>query len=184
MCVYGFKSKGQFPNIFCKFFAEYGTPSILCRNNAKEELSEEVMDITREVGTKDQWSEPYYPNQNPVEGCAIKYLKEQSHVLMDRTGALDSTWFFAIKYLCEIHDRTADLSHPQSITPYQMGTGVTPDISAYLQFEFWEPILYLDHEESWPRSRERPGRWLGVCDHVGDALTYWVLDDQSKQVLA
>jgi hypothetical protein len=31
---------------------------------------------------------------------------------------------------------------------------------------------------------ERSGRWLGVTLNIGDALTFWVLDDQSKQVLA
>ena len=63
-------------------------------------------------------------------------------------------------------------------------TGVTPDISADLQFSFWQPILYLDNEHSWPSSKEHPRHWLGVCHNIGDALTYWVLDDQSKQVLA
>jgi len=42
--------------------------------------------------------------------------------------------------------------------------------------------LFLDTEESWPATREHPGRWLGVAHNVGDELTYWVLDDQSKQV--
>ena len=61
---------------------------------------------------------------------------------------------------------------------------MTADISAFLQFCFWERVLYLDHEESWPRSHERPGYWLGVAHNIGDALTYWIYDDQSKQVLA
>jgi hypothetical protein len=65
-----------------------------------------------------------------------------------------------------------------------MCTGVTPDISAYLQFTFWEAILFLDSEESWPHTKEHPGRWLGVAHNIGDALTYWIFDDQSKQVLA
>jgi hypothetical protein len=31
-----------------------------------------------------------------------------------------------------------------------------PDITVYLHFTFWEPILYLDHElASWPESKER-----------------------------
>src|SRR5687768_6644614 len=31
---------------------------------------------------------------------------------------------------------------------------------------------------------ERSGRWLGVAHNIADALKFWVLDDQSKQVLA
>ena len=49
---------------------------------------------------------------------------------------------------------------------------------------FWQPILYLDNETTWPSSYERSGYWLGVADNIGDLLTYWIFDDQSKQVLA
>jgi hypothetical protein len=92
-------------------------------------------------------------------------------------------WYYAIKYIAEIHERTADFSLPNQITPYEMGTGITPDISAYLQFTFWERVIWLDNEEKWPASKERNGYWLGVCHNVGDHLTYYILDDQSKQVV-
>ena len=32
--------------------------------------------------------------------------------------------------------------------------------------------------------QERTGRWVGVTEHIGDQLTYWILDEQSKQLLA
>ena len=70
------------------------------------------------------------------------------------------------------------------MTPIQFKSGVTPDISAYLQFTFWQPILYLDHESEWPASKERSGRWVGLAQSIGDLLTFWTLDDQSKYILA
>ena len=70
------------------------------------------------------------------------------------------------------------------MTPLQFQQGITPDISAFLQFTFWQPVLYLDHESTWPASKERSTRWIGVAYGIGDALTFWILDDQSKQVLA
>ena len=70
------------------------------------------------------------------------------------------------------------------MTPIQYQRGVTPDISAYLQFTFWQPILYLDHEALWPSSKERSGRWVGLAQGIGDLLTLWVHDDQSKHILA
>ena len=66
------------------------------------------------------------------------------------------------------------------MTPLQYQSGVTPDISAYLQFTFWQAILYLDHESDWPAFEERSGRWLGIAKGIGDLLTFWILDDQSK----
>ena len=56
-----------------------------------------------------------------------------------------------------------------------MRHGVTPDISAYILFTFWEKILYLDNEQSYPNSKEVPGYFLGVAKHSGDALTFNIL---------
>ena len=51
---------------------------------------------------------------------------------MDRIGAPDVSWYFACKHICDIHDRSSDPKLPNKVTPYQMGTGITPDISAWL----------------------------------------------------
>ena len=81
--VYGMKSKGQFPDIYRDFIREHGSPIALRRDNAREEGSAEVLRIQRDMFIKDQFIEPYNPQQNPVELRAIKYLKEHSHVLLD-----------------------------------------------------------------------------------------------------
>ena len=86
MNVHGFHSKGKFPQLYRNFIQENGAPSILRRDNAKEEASAEVDAINRELYVKDQWSEPYYPNQNPVESRMICYLKHATHTLLDKTG--------------------------------------------------------------------------------------------------
>ena len=91
---------------------------------------------------KDQYSEPYKPQQNPVELRAIKYLKDHTHVLLDRTGAPESCWFLAIKYLADIHNICADPTMNNQI-PLTMRYGVTKDISAWLQLQFWQQVLYL-----------------------------------------
>ena len=95
---------------------------------------------------KDQLSEPYNSQQNPVESNAIRYLKGQIYVLMDQTGAPDSLWFMAAKDVADNHSICSDPRYSDSSTPIQYQQGVTPDISVYLQFTFWETILYLDHE--------------------------------------
>ena len=179
MNVAGFHSKGEFPNLYQDFLCNEGAPSILRRDNAKEETSAEVDEIHRELFIKDEWSEAYYPNQNPVESRMIRYLKQATHTLLDRTGAPDSAWYHACVYICEVHNRTADMKLKDGMTPYQMRHGVTPDISAYLQFTFWQPVVFLDTEESWPTTRERPGCWLGVAHNIGDCLAYWLYDDQT-----
>ena len=44
--------------------------------------------------------------------------------------------------------------------------------------------MYLDHEAVWPHSKKRAGRWVGVAHNIGDTLTYWIYDEQSKCILA
>ena len=103
---------------------------------------------------------------------------------MDRVNAPDSLWFPCVKHLSEIHNLCSDPNLPNEITPFEARRGITPDISASLQFSFYERVLYLDSEVSWPTTKERSGRWIGVSTNVGDHLTYYILDDQSKQILA
>ena len=43
----------------------------------KRELSEEIKEINRDFMFKDQFTEPYHPQQNPVESNAIRYIKGQ-----------------------------------------------------------------------------------------------------------
>ena len=90
----------------------------------------------------------------------------------------------AAQYVAAIHKICSDPRLPDEMTPLQYLKGVTPDISAYLQFTFWQPVLYLDHEAEWPSSKERSGRWIGLAQGIGDLLTFWILDNQSKHILA
>ena len=181
--VYGFHRKGRnFPAIYRQFIKENGAPSVLRRDNEIAEQSDNVMDIQRELYIKDQFSEVENQWQNPVESQAIKWLKHSSHTLLDRTGAPDTAWYFAVKYLSEIHNICYDKL--LGMCPKQKRFGRTVDISAYLQFHFWQRVLYLNHEEKWPHSNERPGYWVGVAHNVGDPLTYWIYDDQAKRLFA
>ena len=61
-------------------------------------------------------------------------------------------------------------------TPIEKAFGVTPDISALIQFYFYQPVMYLDtNKPSYPNSKELFGYWVGVAENVGDALTYTIL---------
>ena len=57
-------------------------------------------------------------------------------------------------------------------------------LTALLQYRWFEPVYYHSGNASFPtQSAERLGRWVGVADSQGDALTYLVLDDETQQVL-
>lgn len=57
-------------------------------------------------------------------------------------------------------------------------------VSALMQFRWYEPVLYHVTDVSFPsQSTEKQGRWVGVADYIGDALTYLILDDVTEQVI-
>ena len=61
-----------------------------------------------EMLVSSQFSEPKNQQQNPVELCAIKWLKDNIKVLRARTGAPANVWLQAGEYLVDIHNITSD----------------------------------------------------------------------------
>jgi len=53
-------------------------------------------------------------------------------------------------------------------------TGNTPDISEYLDFEWFQPVWVFD-TASFPEQRRTIARWIGVAHRVGQAMCYWIL---------
>lgn len=115
--VYEIKSKGEFPSIYKDFIQNHKAPSALRRDNAREEQSEAVRNINRKYMIKDQLSKPYNPQQNPIESNAIRYLKGQIYVLLDRTEAAASLWLMAAKYIADVHNICSDPKRPNGIRP-------------------------------------------------------------------
>jgi hypothetical protein len=180
--LYGFSKQKSFKHIFREFIRTQGAPSLLRTDNGSELKSEAVHATMREFMIKDGQSEAHHQHQNPVERGAALWFKSDVPVLLDRTGAPDSAWELAGEYLCLVNKHC--WREQLGMTPIQKRTGVTPDISALLQFSFWERVLFLDHEASFPSSRERSGYWCGIAENVGDALTFKIYDDQTGVVVA
>ena len=59
-----------------------------------------------------------------------------------------------------------------------LGTRLTSRHS--LQFTFYEPIYFLDQDACFPETGERLGRFVGIAENHGDALTYWILTQDDK----
>ena len=67
----------------------------------------------------------------------------------------------------------------------QKVTGYVQDSSKFLHYHWWQPVYYLDQNSQEPgESSEKRGRWCGIAEDVGDVLTYWILTDDTKQLLA
>ena len=127
-------------------------------------------------------SEPYHQSKNLAEGRYCT-LKSWTYTIMNRSGAPADCWL-----LCMIH-ASYILNHLScealgGNVPLGMLYGVSPDISILLLYTFFQPVFYATHNQSYPSaSEERADRWVGFAEHVGDALTHKLLDDDTKKIL-
>ena len=61
--------------------------------------------------------------------------------------------------------------------------GETPDISEWLDFEFYDRVWYYDQNKiEIDGSGRRLARWLGVAHRVGSDLCYWLLLESGKVI--
>jgi hypothetical protein len=100
-----------------------------------------------------------------------------------RTGAPKTLWLTMAKYLADIHNTTVDKTLDWQI-PLGEQKGETPDISAFLQFKYYEKIYSLDTQMKIPSTKECPGYWLGVAHNVGNRLAYVILTANTRQIIA
>jgi hypothetical protein len=180
--VYGMKSESEMPEAYKDFIREEGAPNILRRDNSQIQSGKRTTSINREYFIKDEFTEPGHPQQNPAELRAVKFIKNHTQVLLDRTGAPENCWLLACEYIADIHNVCADESIGYRI-PREVRHGGLQDISAFLEYRFYEPIFYLDSDETFPSSKEKPGWWVGVARNVGDTMTFKILTDDSHKVV-
>lgn len=99
-----------------------------------------------------------------------------------RTGALKQVLYWMAKYLADIHNISADETLDWA-TPWSKRKGETLDILAFLQFRFYERVYYMDPDDKFPVMKEKTGYCLGVTQHVGDALCFFILSTDTHIVL-
>jgi len=84
-------------------------------------------------------------------------------------------WDFCCGYTVELRNRLArTLPQLHGRTPWEKITGNTPDISEFLEFQWYEPIWYYE-PTAFPEERHLIARWIGVAHRVGQAMCYWIL---------
>ena len=151
-----------------------GAMNTLVSDNAKAQISQRAKDILRQLCIKDRQSEPYRGNQNFAE-LGWRDTKAKIKVLLDSRNAPSDCWLLAGQYVCFLQNHIAYESLGWR-TPWEWVYGHTPDISALLQFEFYEPVYYQHYGSEFPSdSSESIGRFVGIAENVGHSMTYKIL---------
>ena len=180
--VFPMKLASDMVGTFEDLIRKRGAPNELASDNAKEQTCKAVDEVLRMYSIGDFQSEPHQQHQNFAER-RIQEVKKLSDGIMDKTGTPAKMWLLCLMYVVYLQNHLATESIGWK-TPLEAATGQKADVSALLQFRWWEPVYYLADARTYPtESREKLGRWVGVAENQGDALTYQVLDDISGKVI-
>jgi hypothetical protein len=175
--IYGMVSENSGPEALLEFFREIGVPLSIRRDNSKMQASQAWNDIMRKYNCKDEFTEPYNPQQNPAERN-IGMIKTAMKRCFADTGCDPRAWFRLAAHISDVQNCTAYKSLGWR-TPMEKCTGQTPDITGLLLFKFWEPVYYYDP----PTEGELIGRWMGRAPNYGDTMCYWILTADTNQLI-
>jgi hypothetical protein len=168
------------------FICYKGAPTALKSDNALTQMiGTKTCEILRLYNIRDFCCEPHNQQQNSAK-CRIQDMKNMSTMTMDATGTPPEYWLLNILYVTHVLNHTAHKSLKWK-TPIEVSHGKLPDISPFLAFHWWELIYFeaaccKDHFPS--GCCEILGCWVGIAENVGDILTYWILSESTRHVIA
>ena len=179
--IYGMKTDKQFVNTLEDNICERGAMNKLISDRAQVEISSKVHDVLRALTIGNWQSEPHQQHQNPAER-RYQTVKTMANTLLDCTGSPANLWLLCLMYVCFILNFTYNASI--NAVPMQVCTGSTVDISPMLCFYWYEPVYYkIDDSDFSSDSREGCGRFVGIAQSVGHAMTFKVLTDDTRKVI-
>ena len=72
-------------------------------------------------------------------------------------------------------DKAIIKSNKEANAPLEWLTGETPDISEYMNFQFWDGVLY--YKERAETGVNKIGQFLQMASNVGNSMCYNILPD-------
>ena len=158
------------------FSHDFGVPMHLTFDGAMAQVGKNTkfMKTIKEYEIDYHVSAPRRPNENPSEG-QIRELKRRWYRIMTKRDVPERLWDFGLIWVCETGNITASSSkYAGGRTSLELITGETPDISEYLDFGFYDWVIYRSNAGL----GEPPlGRWPGVSHRVGQLMSYWILTE-------
>ena len=161
-----------------QFISNYGAPEHLTFDGASVQTGPKArfVDAIRKYEIKYHVSGPRRPNENPAEQ-SIHEVKKRWYRVMLKKKAPARLWDYGFTWVCETENICANMSkYAEGRTPIEIITGETPDISEYMDFEFYDWVVF---RSSAGLGEVELGCWLGVSHRVGRLLSYWIFLPES-----
>jgi len=107
--VYGMHTESKGPLTLDDFACEEGVPPVMQSDNlCMQQWGTSWLKRMQDWLCQTKFTEPHHPQQNLAELCMAKWLKCNSQILRQRTGAPKNTWLYACQYMANIHNITSD----------------------------------------------------------------------------
>ena len=178
-CIFPMLTKSQAHEALTSFVQEVGIPNVLHSDDAKELSQGEMRKKMTKYGIFHTMAEPYSPWENYAED-SIRVVKNWARYFMQATNTPIRLIDHAMLYVCELRNRTAASSiATKGRTPFEITFGFSPDISEYTAFEWYQYIWYWEPKQP---QKQLLGRWIGVSDHIGNGLTYKVINEKGEVI--
>ena len=158
---------------------EVGIPDKIVFDGAKEQTGRksEFMKIVKKNRISHWQTEPYSPWQNRAED-QIREVKRRWRLLKQRKKVPTRLWDYAMVHISKLMNFTARGRNGR--TGHEEITGETPDISEYVDFDFYDWVWYWDAPDS--ENSPKIGRWLGPSHRIGAAMCYYILVQNGEVV--
>ena len=186
--AHGMANEREFVNTLLDTIRERGAMDKLITDSATVEISKQVIDVCRALLIQQHQTEPNYQHQDFAEH-RYRHIKGNLNWYMNYRAVPPEAWLLCLKWICAVMNMTAEKSLGWR-TPLEVLTGQTTDISIALCFLFWDVVYVSRYKDSQysgqpgsEQSSEVRGRFVGFADHVGHALTFLVLTDDTKKII-
>ena len=177
--VYPTASNQQIPanmtlNDFCN---DVGVPHKLKSDRAPEFCGRSTAFLAnaKKRGIDLTYAEPERKNQISPIDVEIREIRKRTHNKMKAKNVPRRLWDYCLAHQTKLR-QFLPRDKLQGRSAYEQVTGRTPDISEYLDFDFYDLVWYHPgiHPNFGKPIREL-GRWLGVSHRVGSDMCYWIL---------
>lgn len=183
--VYPVDSTSKAGETLVDFTRDVGIPTDIRTDLASYFTGKETSFVkeARRLRIKITYAEKGRHIQNHAAEREIRDIKRRWHAKMIAKRIPKRLWDYGVVHQAELMSRMARGKHGR--TGYEEVVGETPDISEWLDFDMYDLIWYHDPPGTMSEMTseiKKLGRWLGVANRVGSALTYWVLTQACKVI--
>ena len=176
------KTKGDAHNTLTLLKKEVGIFEKMVADGAKEQLLGDFRAKCRDMDVHLQGTEAYKPWTNYAE-TVVRELKRSAGRMMVKSKAPKNLWDHCMELAALQRSHTAmDIYGLQGQTPEAHLTGETPDISHFVDYEWYQWVKYIDNKSKYPDELEVYGKYLGPSNSMGNVYTSKILKPNGQTV--